>query len=78
LDVEVEGVLSKFAYNIKLGGTPDSVESGEALQRDPVKLESWAINCCVKFNKSSWEGAALAIRGDWGMRCWRAAPLKDI
>lgn len=35
--------MSKFADNTKLGRAADSVEGGEALQRDFDKLEGWAI-----------------------------------
>lgn len=34
LDVELEGVLRKFADDTKLGGTADTTESGETLQRN--------------------------------------------
>jgi len=32
--------MSKFTDDTKLGGATESVEGGEALQRDPDKLES--------------------------------------
>jgi len=51
LDVGLEDVLSKIAGNTELG-VIDSIESGEALQRDPGKLESWAVTKHMEFNKS--------------------------
>ncbi|GAB0179064.1 hypothetical protein GRJ2_000371700 [Grus japonensis] len=47
----LEGVVSKFVDDTKLGGAVDSVEGGEALQRDLDRLENWAITNRMRFNR---------------------------
>ncbi|GAB0183772.1 mitochondrial enolase superfamily member 1 [Grus japonensis] len=51
LDVGLEGGVSKFAVVTELGGAVDSIEGGEALQRDLDRLENWAITNRMRFNK---------------------------
>ncbi|GAB0194205.1 solute carrier organic anion transporter family member 3A1 [Grus japonensis] len=51
LSTRLEGVVSKFADDTKSGGAVDSIEGGEALQRDLDRLENWAITNRMRFNK---------------------------
>ncbi|KAJ7406966.1 hypothetical protein WISP_129705 [Willisornis vidua] len=81
LDTGLEGTLSKFMDDTKLGGAVDSLKGKEILQRDLSKLQDWAITNHMKFNKGKclilhWDGATLDVWTDWRMRCWKAVPWK--
>ncbi|KAJ7397320.1 rna-directed dna polymerase from mobile element jockey-like [Pitangus sulphuratus] len=66
LDVELEGILSKFADDTKVRGTVNFLEGNEVLQRDPEKPEDWAITNHMKFNK----GKCRILHLGWGKpRC---------
>ncbi|NWS20024.1 RTJK polymerase, partial [Pachyramphus minor] len=51
LHTGLEGMLSKFADDTKLGEALDFLEGSEALQRDLNKSKDWAVTNQMKFNK---------------------------
>jgi len=62
LDRGLEGILSKFEDNTKLGGAADSCK---AWQRHPDKLESWTITSCIKLNKNKLPVLHLGLGKPW-------------
>ncbi|KAJ7425651.1 hypothetical protein WISP_22642 [Willisornis vidua] len=62
LDSGLEGILSKFTDDTKLGAAVESLEGTETLQRDLDKLEDYVITNHTKFSKSKCEMLHLG----WG------------
>jgi len=52
MDSGIECTLSKLASHTKLSGVVDTLEGGNATQRDPDRLETWAPANLTKSNKA--------------------------
>ena len=62
LDEEVQGTLIKFADDTKLCGIANTLEDRNKLQSDLDRLERWAENNRMKFNRDKCQVLHLGKR----------------
>ena len=92
MDSEIECTLSMIADDSKLSGATDTVEGRDAIQRDMNRLDRWACDNLIKFNKSNCKvlhlgqgylkcryslGRQQSLRAALRRRIWKCQLVKD-
>ena len=62
IDEVIEGILIKFADDIKLGGVANNPEERTTLQSDQDRLEEWVIDNKMNFNQEKCKVLHLGVK----------------